>query len=252
MRIIAEINQGRRTVLEYLLSPMRKAARGGARTVAQLRALLQTRPHNFTGHQMHMFSVHGYLRGLLRLAARLLFTSGICMSLSSCSNTLSWREEVKLADGRTIVVSQERRCASGYTGGNSAACIEREAWLRLRLPELGVGEITWHENLSPVVLNLRGARFYLVAVAPTAREFAQYGKPKPPYFGFVLEGGAWRRIAFRDIPEAVYDANLVLDGTRVKAALLTLAAKDGREFNGDPGYPGYFRRVDPHHVSKFN
>ena len=57
-------------------------------------------------------------------------------SMASCGEDIRiWREEVKLLDGRVIVVTQKKRCEGAYTGVNYASCIAREAWLTINLPE---------------------------------------------------------------------------------------------------------------------
>jgi hypothetical protein len=191
----------------------------------------------------------------IRLAksfALYLFFLGCFVTLTACSNTLSWQEEVKLNDGRLIVVTQKRRCDSAYTGGNMASCIEREAWLSFSLPEPGGREVEWRENLSPLVLNVHNGKFFIVGTPPTGREFNLYGNPQPPYLGFKLEGTQWKRIPFAEIPVEVYDTNLVIDGMFVKTKYLTLAEKNGPKMNGNPGYPPYFKRIDPSNKSNFH
>lgn len=52
---------------------------------------------------------------MLKKLVQLVVIAGGLMSLSACSasDTKSWQEEVKLLDGRVIVVNQQRR----YEGG---------------------------------------------------------------------------------------------------------------------------------------
>ena len=111
-------------------------------------------------------------------------------------------------DGRVIVVEQKRRYERAYTGqefGN----IPREAWVTFKLPEFGNQDIVWHENLKPHVLNVYEGNLYIVAMFPTGREFQQYGSPKPGYVPFKYVDGTWKRILFIDIPDAIYDTNML-------------------------------------------
>jgi len=174
------------------------------------------------------------------------------MSLSACADSITWQEEVKLNDGRVIVVTQKKRCEGAYTGGNYAACIAREAWLTIKLPEFSAQDIVWHENLNPRIVNTHNGRLYVVGWPPTGREFELYGKQRPPYFGFVWENNQWKRIPFADIPEAIYDTNMLIEsippaGTK----LLTLGEKGSREINGDLTYKKHQRRIDPTYKSNF-
>lgn len=186
---------------------------------------------------------------MLKRFMQLLLIAGGLTVLPACSNTLSWQEEVKLNDGRVIVVTQKRRCEGAYTGQNYASCIEREAWLTVKLPELGNQEVVWHENLTPMMLNMHNDRLYVVAMPPTGREFDLYGKPQPPYLGYLFEQGRWKRIPFNEIPEAIYDTNLVIDGAQLKTKFLTLVEKASEEVNGDPAYPKPIKRIDPNFKS---
>lgn len=187
---------------------------------------------------------------------RTLFVLVLLMSTSACSDTLQWKEEVQLNDGRVISVEQKRRCEGGYTGGNMASCIEREAWLTVALPEQERGNnvvrTVWHQNLKPLILNSHEGQWYIVGIPATQREFTLYGKPYPPYLGFRLEGEEWKQIPFSAIPEAVYETNLIIDGGLLKITTLTLSTKNSREFNGDPTYPDYVKKIDPHYRSKFD
>lgn len=164
---------------------------------------------------------------------------------------VTWKEEVKLNDGRVIVVTQKRHCFAAYTGGNVANCIERESWLTVKLPEFGNQAIVWHENLKPKILNVHDKKLYVVGTPATGREFDLYDKPRPPYIGFLWVGGQWERIPFADIPAAIYDINLVIDGALVKTNFLSFSEKNSSAFNGNSGYPEQARRIDPNYKSNF-
>jgi hypothetical protein len=186
-------------------------------------------------------------------------SSGIV--LAACAGSLIglpgyrvWQEEVKLNDGRTIVVTQKKRCSSAYTGGNYAECIAREAWLTINLPEFSKREIVWHEHLRPAILNIHAGRLYVVGRPPTRLEFDLYGRPRPPYIGFVYESDnhQWRRIAFDEIPEAIYDTNMLIAAIPpTDTKIITLDLKASKEFNGHPGYSRHYKRVDPNFRSSF-
>jgi hypothetical protein len=122
--------------------------------------------------------------------------------LGGCANTITWQEEVKLLDGRVIAVTQKRRIDANQ--------IPREFWLTFMLPEFGDKEIAWYENLGPQVLNVYQGKLYLVASPFTEREFRQYGRPMPSYIGYCYVSGQWKRISFNEIPDAIYDTNLLI------------------------------------------
>lgn len=124
-------------------------------------------------------------------------------------NKLTWQEEVKLLDGRVITITQKRRYENVYDG-QSSGNLPREFWLIFKLQEFGDKEITWHENLFPRVLNVYQGKLYVVGTPWTELEYRQYGKPYPEYVPYRYEAGQWQRISFNEIPEAIYDTNLLI------------------------------------------
>jgi hypothetical protein len=184
-------------------------------------------------------------------ALRMMLIMIAVTQITACSKTVEWKEEVKLNDGRVIVVTQKKRCEGGdYTAKTGATCIARESWLTLSLPEFSQKEIVWHEGLKPMVLNVHEGRLYVVGRAPTTLEFRAYGATNPPYFGFVWDKQTWKRIAFTDIPEAIYDANMLIESIpQDRTDRLTLLQKNSEAENGNPVYPSPLRRIDPKYVS---
>lgn len=130
--------------------------------------------------------------------------------LTKCSDNRSWKEEVRLLDGRIITVTQKRRYQGAYDG-QSSGTVPREAWLTLKLPEFGDQEIVWHEQLEPRIVNIYEGKLYVVGCPPTGLEDHLYGKPRPPYIGFRYEAEGWQRIPFAEIPLAIYDTNLWIE-----------------------------------------
>lgn len=171
--------------------------------------------------------------------------------MSGCADTLTWQEEVKLADGRVIVVTQKRRYESANTGHSPyTSSIPREVWLTFKLPEFGDKDIVWREKLKPRILNLHNGKLYIVGFPPTGHEFYLYGKPKPSYLGFRYEGGSWLRIPFAEIPVAIYDTNMLIENAPPnKSGRISLAdkAKEMRDQELDK----HHKRIDPKYLSNF-
>ena len=160
------------------------------------------------------------------------------MSLNACSgDTQSWDEEVKLLDGRVIVVTQKRLLQNGL--------LTRDAWLTMKLPEFSAEAIAWHEALRPMILNVFNGKLYIVAYPPTTRENDRYGNPKSPYIGYLWNGSAWERIEFLDIPESIYDANLLIRIPDRYIRLMTLDQKNSKSMNNSIELPKRLKRIDP-------
>lgn len=178
------------------------------------------------------------MKTLLLNLGRLAFSALLASTslVGGCGgDTGSWQEEVKLADGRVIIVTQKRR----YEGR-----VPREHWMRFKLPEFGSQEITWHEKLSPHVLNVYQGKLYVVGIPFTEQEFRFYGDPRPSYVGYRFDVGQWRRIPFGDIPVAIYDTNLLIaNGPPNGANVVSLEIKETRM--KDETLDGPLKKVDP-------
>jgi hypothetical protein len=177
------------------------------------------------------------------------FSSISCVSsLSQRENFREWKEEVKLSDGRIIVVTQKKRCEGAYTGQNYAPCIAREAWLTLNMPEFSSQPIVWHESLNPIILNLSKGQLYLVGNFPTQREFRMYGGPQPPYICFKLVTGEWARIPFEEIPSDIYEINMLIESIPPDGIkYLSIDKKQSAAVNGSITYRKWQKVLDPSH-----
>jgi len=159
--------------------------------------------------------------------------------LGGCGdNIITWQEEVKLLDGRIITITQKRRYDAN---------LPREFWLTFKLPEFGNEEITWHENLLAQVLNVYQGKLYVVGTADTEQSFRQYGNPNPSYLGYRYEAGHWQRIQFTEIPEAIYDTNLLIANEPPNGAKLVSFAIKVDEMKDDR-LGGHYKRIDHKHV----
>ncbi|MCA3034553.1 MAG: hypothetical protein ING33_04975, partial [Rhodocyclaceae bacterium] len=65
----------------------------------------------------------------------------------------SWREEVRLSDGRVISVNQKRDFIEGRG--------TRRTWLTFSLPEMG-GEQTWEQLLYPSIIDVADGKVYVI------------------------------------------------------------------------------------------
>jgi hypothetical protein len=168
----------------------------------------------------------------------------ILICLSACSaNTRTWQEEVKLLDGRIIVISVKYRKEGAYNGSSYGGVL-RESWVTLKLPETGNNETTWNERLWPLNLNVVGGKLYIVGIPPTTDEFEFYHKPRPPYVGYVFENKAWRQIPFSQIPESMYDVNVSSNTKKLKSDKPITLAEKAIEL-GNPTRFKPLQRIDP-------
>jgi hypothetical protein len=183
--------------------------------------------------------LHALSISIVRIASALALTGA--QVLSGCgADTITWQEEVKLLDGRVIIVTQTRRLEEN---------VEREAWLNFKLPEFGDKEILWHENLDTMVLNVYQHKLYVVGVPGTVIEYRQYGRPEPPYIGYRYDNAQWARIPFGEIPAAIYGANMYPENMAL-ARLKHVTISDKDEIFRDDRWRPHQRRIDPSYRSK--
>lgn len=163
--------------------------------------------------------------------------------LTGCTQTVEWKEDVRLFDGRVITVTQKKRCGGGdYSARARANCLANDAWVTLTLAELSAHQIVWHESLDPMVINIFEGRLYIVGVPPTGVEFRKYGAMNPPYYGFEWSEEKWRRIAFNKIPVAIYDANMIIGSIPETRTPHGILERKNLEMDGD--YMRFQRRID--------
>lgn len=177
---------------------------------------------------------------MLKKIIQLIVTTGCLLTVCTgftFSPFVTWKEEVMLNDGRVIVVEQKKRADRG---------IAREAWLTISLPEFSAQPIVWHENLTPLIVNVDSGRLYVVGYPPTVVECRHYSDPRPFYVGFVWGGRTWNQIPFEEIPESIYTTNMLIEGFPPSGTdLLTLEKKNSREVNNATGMSPSFKRLNP-------
>lgn len=162
--------------------------------------------------------------------------------LNGCSNTLTWQEEVKLLDGRVITVTQKNRVEED---------MPREFWLTIKLPEFSSQEIVWHENLSPVVLNIYQNKLYIIGIPGTIVEYNQYGRQEPKYIGYRYDNSQWVRIPFNEIPVEIYDVNMYPENMALER-LKHVSLEDKIQIFKDNRWGSHQRRIDPNYRSSFS
>jgi hypothetical protein len=193
-----------------------------------------------------------------RILFKFILVLGCLTSLNACSNNfVTWQEEVKLSDGRVITVTQKKHMEGAFA---------REAWLTINLPEFSSQPIVWHEHLQAMVLNVYAGHLYVVGIPPTQREYDEYGRQALPYIGFMWENGQWKRISISNIPEQIYDANMIPEGalqgyiedlksehigeaSSINPKLVTVAQKS---LSSRLGISPWGRHIDPQTTSQFN
>ena len=189
------------------------------------------------------------VKTLLHAACRIALILGCGSSVVACApKMVGWHEDVRLSDGRKIVVDRKAKCrSSGYIG--PANCVTAENWLTFDLPEFSPKPIVWHQTrLFAVLLNVDAGKLYAVGYPLTDGDYALLGRPKSPFIAFVWRTDQWQQIPIRDVPSAIYDRNIFIgDALPGGGDYLPLARKEGAEDGmlDDPRAAPFLKRVDP-------
>ncbi|MFS2036835.1 hypothetical protein ACEN8I_22625 [Polaromonas sp. CT11-55] len=130
-------------------------------------------------------------RRRLVLVSALLMIAAIAVWRYYESRYPSWYEEVRLSDGRIIVVHQRREYYDNYG--------TKQSWVAIDLPELG-GETVWHSLLMPQRVDVVDGKVYVFGIPRGARQLEHYRFPKHYMVAFRWSGTAFERVPFLQIP----------------------------------------------------
>ena len=146
-----------------------------------------------------------YVKNKLSLTPLCVVILGLWLatSLSACSKSVSWEEEVKLKDGRQILITRTQ-----YYESYSELGAPGDGWrpvkssLKFKIEQASPYEIVWEESLGPLILEVQNNQPIVVAVPNSCEEFNKHGRPSPSYVIFRYTNNSWQRIRFAEIGRA--------------------------------------------------
>ena len=157
---------------------------------------------------LHPYVILNRQNGMMKRIATLGLTLLLGSTLSACSSTMQWKEEVKLHDGQVIVAE---RC---YTLGGFAYLDSRERTpleetVTFNLPDNK--SIVWKNDFRdsvPEPNSLNHFRFdivngvpYLATYPAGCISYNKWGRPNPPQVLFKYEDKQWKRITLDELPQ---------------------------------------------------
>jgi hypothetical protein len=166
------------------------------------------------------------------------------VSMSACSSSDTWKEEVLLHDGSKIVVERTQ-----HFGGNHEF-IQRppikEHTVKFTLPGSNK-PVTWksefsedvgHSNFSILALDIINGSAYVVAYPTNCLAYNKWGRPNPPYIIFKYIDDQWKQIELAELPTDINRPNILIntygygDADRaVKSGFI--AAESVKKLNGE-------------------
>ena len=136
--------------------------------------------------------------------------------MSACADGTSWKEEVLLHDGKTLIVERSV-VRKGRSEPFKRPPIGEES-LSFKLP-VTHDRIRWRDeygddvgmsNFGLLMLEVDQISAYIVAEPRGCLSYNKWGRPNPPYVVFKFQGGDWKRIALQELPARFKTPNLVM------------------------------------------
>jgi hypothetical protein len=172
--------------------------------------------------------------------------------MSACAAT-TWKEEVLLHDGSTIIVTRSQGYGGRHEIGQKPPIREQE--ITFTVPSNNktftfkseFSEDVGRANFILLALHIQNDTPYIVASPNLCLSYNKWGRPNPPYVVFKHDGKAWQRIPLTELPAEFKDINLVIE-TKNKEKILTaqphVTAELVKKVNGNltqPEYKGILR-----------
>ena len=164
-----------------------------------------------------------------RLIALFVLLVLAAVSLSACAGLpftggFSWKEEVLLHDGRTLIVARWIIRGPGGRHEIGQPPSITEGGLRFVLP--GTGErVQWKSvldkdigfiDLKPLLLDVISGTAYLVTEPLGCLSYNKWGRPNPPYVIFKYQDQTWKQIPIQELPPQAKAPNLIISSTDVE------------------------------------
>lgn len=168
---------------------------------------------------------------------------------ASSAGDVSWKEEVLLHDGQSIVVERSQSYRGRFEPGSSAPVGEHT--VRFMLPR-GQREWRWTSEYGPelgrtnftlLAIHAKDGVPYIVATPHLCLSYDKWGRPNPPYVLFKGEdSGQWTRISLEQLPAEFTTVNVAVSAISHYAikqfqAYAVVPAAKVREYNSDLSSP---------------
>ncbi|MBI5556786.1 MAG: hypothetical protein HY885_04050 [Deltaproteobacteria bacterium] len=152
--------------------------------------------------------------------AVLLSTFAGCMTLAK-DNPLglgdSWKEEVLLHDGTTLIAKRSQRYGGYPTIDSRSRALCEEEW-EFTIPGTKQ-QVTWKNDgrnppegtsLTLIMLDFLNGVPYIATYPAGCISYNHWGRPNPPYVFFKHDGTSWQRIPLEEFPKEFTVTNVII------------------------------------------
>ncbi|GAB5604257.1 hypothetical protein [Sideroxyarcus sp. TK5] len=170
-----------------------------------------------------MSKQNGMIKQIATLGLVLLLGS----TISACSSSMQWKEEVKLHDGQ-VIVAERYYTLGGFAYLDSRERTPLEETVTFNLPDNK--SIVWKNDFRdsvPEPNSLNHFRFDVVSGVPYLATYPagciaynKWGRPNPPQVLFKYEGKQWKRITLDELPQGLIGATANVIVGRPASSLL--------------------------------
>lgn len=163
---------------------------------------------------------HGWLLALGLLACLQVGAEGVGASPGSTGDT--WREEVLLHDGKTLIVTRSQSYGGRHEIGQSVPA--KEHTIRFSLPNT-TGDLIWtseygedlgRTNFNLLALHVKQGTPYLIVEPNLCLSYNKWGRPNPPYLVFMWGTTGWTRLSVGELPPELNTINLIINNSRIE------------------------------------
>lgn len=188
---------------------------------------------------------------ITKLGLLLLLTVAMaaCASATSMSKIAgdSWKEEVQLHDGSTIIIKRTQRYKGRHEIGQAVPVSEHT--VSFTLPKTGksykwtseYGEDLGRTNFNLLAVHVLDGIPYIIAQPNLCLSYNKWGRPNPPYVIFKFTDNAWQRIQISELPQQFNTLNVLVTikeaDTRGISSMRTISATAIKERNANYSQP---------------
>ena len=137
------------------------------------------------------------------------------VSMSACSKTTAWKEEVLLHDGTTMIVTRSQtRSGTGEIGQGQPITgvsitftpVKSDRPITWKLSESTIQ--TGRVDLNLLALDIVQGTPYIATSPVGCIVYSRLGKPNPPYLFFKYASQQWQQIPLQEFPAEITKPNV--------------------------------------------